>query len=68
LEEGSSKVVCLLLEAGTPTGDVAAFVQAARHCIRRFNPEQLNDILQAATQHGHTQLADMLKELRGTTD
>jgi hypothetical protein len=66
LEEGHRAAVCLLLEAGTPTVDVAAFMQAAQQCARRFNPEQFDTILQAAIQHGHTQLADMLREVRAT--
>jgi ankyrin repeat protein len=60
LERGHLEVVCLLLQAGTPTNDVAAFTHAARH----FKPEQLGTILQVATQHGHTQFVAMLKELR----
>jgi hypothetical protein len=64
LQHGRWGVVCLLLEAGTPTDDGAAFMQAAQRCVTRFNPEQFDTILQAATQHGHTQLADMLRGLR----
>jgi hypothetical protein len=62
LEGGHLGVVCLLLEAGTPT-DGAALAYAA-HCLKYFSSEQVGTILQAATQHGHTQFADMLRQLR----
>jgi hypothetical protein len=61
---GCLAVVCLLLEAGTPTDDEANFIQAGQRCFRRVNSEQFDTILQAATQHGHTQFADMLREVR----
>jgi ankyrin repeat protein len=54
-EAGSPEVVRSLLEAGTPT-DVAAYIQAAQQSLRRFNPEHMHDILQAATQHGQHSL------------
>jgi hypothetical protein len=61
LEGGHLQVLCLLLEAGART-DCGFVVQAAQRCLRRFNPEQLGTI-QAATQHGHTVFAKMLRGL-----
>jgi hypothetical protein len=66
LKEGHVEEVCLLLEAGTPTDDGVSFIQAAQRCLRRVGPEQMNVIFQAATQHGHAQFAEMLKEVRAT--
>jgi hypothetical protein len=68
MEGGHLEAVCLLLEAGTPTGDVAAFAQAAQQSVGQFSPEQTDHLLQAATQHGHTQFADMLRELRAAAN
>jgi hypothetical protein len=64
LEGGHLEVVCLLPEAGTPIDDVVALTQAAR----QFNTEQLNGLLQAAVQHGHTESADVLRELRAAAN
>jgi ankyrin repeat protein len=68
LEDGRLEAVCLLLEAGTPTDDVVALTQAARRGLRRFNPEQFDTVLQAATQHGHVEFAEMLRDLRATAN
>jgi hypothetical protein len=65
LEKGHPEVVCLLLEAGTPT-DGVSFSQAAQQCLRLCTSEQWNSLAQAATQYGHAQFADMLRGLRAT--
>jgi ankyrin repeat protein len=66
LKGGHVEVVCLLLEAGTPTDDAASFIQAAQRCLRQVDSKQMNVIFQAATQHGHAQFAEVLKEVRAT--
>jgi hypothetical protein len=66
LQRGNPEAVCLLLEAGTPT-DGPTFVQAAYRylkCLDHYRPEAVDATLQAATQHGHTQFAEVLRELR----
>jgi hypothetical protein len=60
---GKSGVVCVLLEAGTPSGG-PFIMQALQQGHSGFNSVQLDDILRAATQHGHPQLADLLRLLR----
>jgi hypothetical protein len=57
------EVVCLLLQAGTPA-DGATILQAAQLCLMYLEPQQLDTLLQAGTQHGQTEFADMLQELR----
>jgi ankyrin repeat protein len=54
------EVVCLLLEAGNPTGG-AAFLRAAQQCLGQISIERLGTILQASTQHGHAEFAEMLR-------
>jgi hypothetical protein len=62
---GHLDVVCLLLEAGTPT-TWAASAPAMQQCLKRYSREQLGTIWRAATQHGNTRFAGMLRGMGAT--
>jgi hypothetical protein len=65
LSYGRWEVACLLLEAGTPTNAIeATTLQAVQEWFEYMSQKQWDTLLQAATQHGHTQFAEMLRELR----
>jgi hypothetical protein len=63
LNYGRTEVVRLLLEACAPS-EGAAITRAAQVCFKWYTPDQWDTMLQAATQHGHTEFTGMLRELR----